>query len=78
MKNLIKKITSILFASITLGLTIWYATLAYRGHCSWGLNGFAGYTAITYGFMLVVYQFLEDAIDQFSETTTYTENLDID
>ena len=73
MKN-IRKFNSIASASITAVLVIWFASLALRGYCSWGLNGFAGYSLIMYVFMSVVHGFADHALSAKSDN--FTENLE--
>ena len=74
MKN-IKKISSITFASTTAILIIWFATLALRGYCSWGINGFAGYSLISYVFLTVCHGFLDNALS-VKPDLNFKENLE--
>ena len=74
MKN-IKKISSITFASMTAILVIWFATLAIRGYCSWGINGFAGYSLLIYIFMCVCHGFLDNALSAKTDFD-FKENLE--
>lgn len=73
MKNL-RKFNSIASASITAILVIWFSTLAARGYCSWGINGFAGYSVIVYVFMCIVHAFADSALSVKSDD--FTENLE--
>ena len=73
MKN-IRKFNSIASASITAALVIWFASLALRGYCSWGLNGFAGYSLIMYVFMCIIHAFADSALSVKSDN--FTEKLE--
>ncbi len=66
MKN-IRKFNSIFSASVTLALVLWFASLAIRGYCGWGINGFAGYSLIAYVFMSVVHAFADNALSVKSD-----------
>lgn len=73
MKN-IRKFNSVASAVITVILIAWIATLALRGYCSWGINGFAGYSLIVYVFMSVVHGFADHALSVKSDN--FVENLE--
>lgn len=73
MKN-IRKFNSIASAAITIILVLWITSLALRGYCSWGINGFAGYSLIVYVFMSVVHGFADHALSVKSEE--FVENLE--
>lgn len=73
MKN-IRKFNSIASASITVILIAWIASLAIRHYCSWGINGFAGYSLIVYVMMSVVHGFADHALSAKSDN--FVENLD--
>lgn len=61
MKN-IRKFNSIASAAIVVILIAWIASLAIRNYCSWGINGFVGYSVIVYAFMSVVHGFADHAL----------------
>lgn len=73
MKN-IRKFNSIFSAAVTLALVLWFALLAIRGYCSWGINGFAGYSLIVYVFMSVVHGFTDHALGV--KSNNFVENLE--
>ena len=74
MKN-IKKTASIVFASTAASLVIWFATLAIRGYCSWGIEGFAGYSLASFVFLSVCYGFIDDAMSAKTDLD-FKENLE--
>jgi hypothetical protein len=73
MKN-IRKFNSIAAAAITVVLIAWIASLAIRHYCSWGINGFAGYSLIVYVFMSVVHGFADHALG--AEPDNFVENIE--
>lgn len=73
MKN-IRKFNSIASAAITVVLIAWIASLAIRNYCSWGINGFAGYSLIVYVFMSVVHGFADHALS--AEPDGSVENIE--
>jgi hypothetical protein len=66
MKN-IKKFNSVASAAVTVVLIAWIASLAIRHYCSWGINGFVGYSLIVYVFMSVVHGFADYALSVKSD-----------
>jgi hypothetical protein len=48
--------------------------LAIRHYCSWGINGFAGYSLIVYVFMSVVHGFADHALS--AEPDNFVENIE--
>ena len=77
MKNKINinKIAGATHAILFVISAIWFASLAIRGYCSWGFNGFAGYTLISYVFFAVTNGFLQNALSVKADTN-FKENIE--
>ncbi len=75
MENKITKIAGATHAILFAISAIWFASLALRGYCSWGFNGFTGYTLLSYVFFAVTNGFLQNAMSVKSDVD-YKENID--
>jgi hypothetical protein len=71
----ISKIVNCGFASLFVASVIWFASLAIRHYCTWGINGFTGYTVLSYGFLICCHGFLDNAIHTNTDEN-FVENLE--